>query len=121
MKNKIRKFETGGTRDTDDGKYDYEAFLSPAVIEAYGAYMHLHRKQADGQMRDGDNWQKGFGDQHQSVCVKSLWRHFFDLWKIHRGHKVIDKKDGHEVTLPESCCAIMFNTMAILHNYLFKK
>ena len=39
------------------------------------------------QLRDSDNWQKGFGIEHKSVCMKiPLWRHFMDLWMFHRGH-----------------------------------
>lgn len=117
---KMRTFDTGATRDAADTKPDYEGFLSPLVIESFGAYMHKHRKQPDGNLRDSDNWQKGFGPEHQSVCVKSAWRHFFDVWKIHRGHKVYDSKDGHEVTLEEACCATLFNLFAILHVYLNK-
>ena len=33
---KIRKFKSGATRDTNEGKYDYEGFLHPVVIEAFG-------------------------------------------------------------------------------------
>lgn len=116
--NQIRQFESGATRDADETKMDFEGFYSPLVIESYGRYMHSHRKQADGKLRDSDNWQKGFGENHRAVCMKSLWRHFLDLWKIHRGHKVIDPKDGHEVTLEEACNAILFNVQAILHKEL---
>ena len=111
----MRKFETGATRDEDATKPDYEAFLSPLVVESYGAYMNKHRVQADGQVRAGDNWQKGFGENHQDVCIKSLWRHFLDLWFIHRGYVRKDPKDGHAITLEEACNAILFNVMAILH------
>lgn len=107
----IRKFQTGATRDSENDKYDYEGFLSPEVIEMYGKYMHKHRLQSDGKLRDSDNWQKGFG---LPVLMKSLWRHFLDLWFIHRGHKRIDKKDGHEITAIEAGCAIMFNTMGYM-------
>ena len=87
----MREFNSGATRDSDEGKNDYEAFLSFPVLKAYGDYMNKHRVQADGKLRDGDNWQKGFGDNHCSVCMKSLWRHFLDMWAIHRGYKRIDK------------------------------
>ena len=120
MQNQIRQFDTGATRDAADTKPDYEAFLSPLVIESFGVYMHKHRLQPDGKLRDGDNWQKGFGEKHQSVCMKSLWRHFFQVWKIHRGHKVLDDKDGHEVTLEEACNGVLFNTMGIMHKLLEK-
>jgi len=33
----VRQFETGANRDTDEGEPDYEAFLSPLAIEAFGA------------------------------------------------------------------------------------
>jgi len=118
MKKEIRQFNTGATRDGDAGKFDYEGFFSPLVIESYGNYMNKHRIQPDGKLRESDNWQKGFGDNHFSVCMKSLWRHFMDLWFLHRGHKRFDKKDGHEITKEEACCAIMFNTMAYLHKIL---
>jgi len=29
----IRQFTTGATRDTSDGKLDYEGFISPLVLE----------------------------------------------------------------------------------------
>ena len=115
MKKNIRKFESGATRDVDQNKNDYEGFLSPLVIEAFGDYMTLHRVQSDGKLRDSDNWQKGMP---LSAYMKSLWRHFLDLWKIHRGHEVKDKKDGHIITAKEACCAIIFNTMGYLHESL---
>jgi hypothetical protein len=107
----MREFETGATRDSEDGKNDYEGFLSPLVIEAYGDYMTSHRKQADGNLRDSDNWQKGMS---KDVYTKSLWRHFMDLWFIHRGYRRYDRKDKHEITAKEACCAIMFNVMGYL-------
>ena len=48
----MREFESGATRDTDDGKLSYAKCLSPAVLRRYLEYMDEHRKQADGQMRD---------------------------------------------------------------------
>lgn len=55
----MRHFPTGATRNLDDDKIDFEGFLSPLVIERYGQYMHRHRVQADGILRDSDNWQRG--------------------------------------------------------------
>lgn len=107
----MRKFDTGATRDSDVGKNDYEGFIDPLVIEAYGNYMTKNRVQADGKIRDSDNWQKGMTKQ---VYMKSLWRHFLDLWCIHRGHKRYDKA-GNEITVKEACSAIMFNVMGYLH------
>ena len=104
----MRTFDTGATRDSDDTKNDYEGFLSPTVIETFGNYMTVHRKQADGKLRDSDNWQKGIP---KDAYMKSLWRHFFDLWKLHRGYKC-------NVTVEEACCAILFNTQGYLHEHL---
>ena len=96
MKN--RTFKTGANRNSEDGKYDYEAFFSPLVLEGRAKYMHKHRFLEDGTMRDGDNWQKLFGEDHESVCMKSLMRHVMDLWLEHRGHK---SRDGKEDRGPE--------------------
>ena len=107
----IREFETGATRDTDETKFDYEAFLSPLVLERYAEYMHKYRKQPDGSVRDGDNWQKGIPED---AYMKSLWRHFMDVWKEHRGIKT---KAG----MAEALCAVMFNAMGMLHEQLRDK
>lgn len=112
MSGKMREFKGGATRNSNEGKYDYEGFLSPIVIEAYGKYMNSHRKQSDGKLRDSDNWQKHFGEKHFDVCIKSLYRHFIDLWFLHRGYKRFDKQDGHEVTKEEALMAILFNVIA---------
>ncbi|HUW10156.1 MAG TPA: hypothetical protein VM537_10530 [Anaerolineae bacterium] len=104
----MREFETGATRDSEDGKHDYEGFLSPLVIERFGQYMHKHRKQADGELRDSDNWQKGIP---QDAYIKSAWRHFLDWWMEHRGH---ESREGVE----EAICALIFNAQGYLHELL---
>jgi hypothetical protein len=115
----MRTFSTGATRDDDNDKLDYEGFLSPLVLERYAEYMHSHRKQADGKMRSSDNWQKGIT---LVAYMKSLWRHFFDLWKIHRGYgPVHDKKDGHLLTADEQLCGVIFNASGYLHELLKPK
>jgi hypothetical protein len=108
----IRSFDTGATRDTDEGKYDYDGFLSPAVIHRFGEYMHKHRLQADGALRDSDNWQKGIP---KAQYVKSAWRHFMDWWAISR------KAPVREHDVEEALCALMFNTMGYLHEVLKEK
>ena len=110
----MRNFKGGATRDDNKGKPDYEGFLSPLVIEAYGKYMHKNRLQADGKIRASDNWQKGFGDDHLSVCLKSTWRHFVDLWKEHRGFK---SRDG----IDDAIGGILFNVMAYYHKILIER
>lgn len=105
---KQRQFETGAVRDTDEGKHDYEGFLSPLVVRAYGDYMHRHRYRPDGSMRDADNWQKGIP---LDAYMKSGWRHFIDWWSYHRGYRVQD-------TLTDILCSILFNVSGYLHEHL---
>jgi hypothetical protein len=111
----MRTFDTGATRDSDDDKIDFEGFLSPLVIRRYAEYLHKHRTQADGKLRDSDNWQKGLP---LSVYMKSLWRHFIDLWSIHRGITVRDPKDGHIISMEEALCGNIFNASGYLHELL---
>lgn len=116
--NQIRKFSTGATRDLDENKPDYEGFLSPLVIERYGTYMSSHRKQVDGSLRDSDNWQKGIP---LPVYIKSMFRHFFDVWKLHRGYEAKDFTTGKSYEIDEALCALMFNVSGYLHEYLKAK
>lgn len=98
----MRHFKTGATRNNDEDKVDYEGFLSPLAIEAYGEYMHKAREQDDGSIRDSDNWQKGIPIPEY---MKSMWRHFFSVWKKHRA--------GEDNT--EDLCALLFNVQGYLH------
>ena len=108
----IRKFKTGATRDTDEGKLDFEGFFSPIVIQKYAEYMNRHRKQSDGQLRDSDNWQKGFGKgkKHFITVMKSWFRHFFNVWFLHRGFK------GEE-NMGDALMGSLFNNMSYAHQY----
>ena len=106
----VRTFDTGATRDTEEGKLDYEGFLSPLVLERYAQYMHKHRLHSDGTLRASDNWTKGIP---VPVYMKSLIRHVMDVWLWHRGRRSID--------IQESLAAVMFNTMGMLHALLQKE
>ena len=108
---RMRAFATGATRDTDAGKLDYEGFLSPAVLEAFAAYMHTHRVQSDGNLRDSDNWQKGMP---LDVYMKSMWRHFMDVWKAHRGLPT-------SVDHVEALMALMFNVQGMAYEILMQR
>lgn len=98
----IRSFDTGATRDTAEDKLDYEGFLSPDVLEAYAEYMHINRFQTDGTVRASDNWQKGIP---RDVYMKSMFRHFMEVWNAHRKGKPIR----------QPLCALLFNVMGYLH------
>jgi len=110
---KVREFASGATRDTVEGKFDFEGFLSPAVLNRYAEYMNRHRTQADGKLRDSDNWQKGIP---LSAYMKSAYRHFFDWWASHRKVNSVVKED-----IEESLCGLIFNAMGYLHEYLKDK
>lgn len=101
----MRTFDTGATRNVDITKLDYEGFLSPLALERYAQYLHVHRIQADGKIRDSDNWQKGIP---LPVYMKSMWRHFMDAWKLHRGFRA-------DEDLETALSAIIFNAHGMLH------
>lgn len=104
----MREFETGATRDSDEGKLDFEGFFSPLVLQRYAEYMNKHRVQADGGLRDSDNWQHGIP---KDAYIKSGWRHFMDWWMAHRG---LPSREGIE----EALCALIFNAMGYLFEIL---
>lgn len=111
----MRKFETGATRNSNENKYDYSGFLAPTVIKRYAQYMHKHRVQADGSLRDSRNWQKGIEKQ---VYMESAWRHFYDMWALHEsGEKTITREDGEVVDIEDSICGLLFN----IQGYLFEE
>ncbi len=106
----IREFASGATRDTDEGKLDFEGFFAPGVMFRFAQYMNENRVQSDGNLRASDNWQKGIPrDQY----MKSMYRHFMEVWANHRalqGAVPIAMADEMETAL----CAMMFNVMGYL-------
>lgn len=111
----MRAFTGGATRNPEGDKFDYEGFINPEVLHAYGKYMHAHRKQRDGSLRDSDNWQKGIPLR---AYIKSLVRHTIDLWRMDRGYIVFNPDTGEPHTKEELCAAIMFNVMGYLKETL---
>ena len=114
--NPVRKFDSGATRDTSEGKLEYARFMSPIVLKRFSEYMDLHRKQTDGNLREPDNWQKLFGDKHEDVCMDSLYRHLMDVWLINKGFKSEARED-----IESALCAILFNAQAWLFKVLMDK
>lgn len=104
----LRNFSTGAIRDTASGKHDYDGFVSPLVLEAFGTYMDFNRLLPDGATRDSDNWQKGIP---MPVYVKSGFRHFVEWWREHRGYA------SHEGVV-WALCGLLFNANGYLHEYL---
>lgn len=106
----MRTFDTGATRDSEDGKLDYDGFLSPLTLRRYAEYMHKHRKQSDGKIRASDNWQKGIP---LAAYMKSLWRHLIQLWANHR-----NPRESYKSEMEDALCAIIFNASGYLHELL---
>ncbi len=100
----MRTFETGATRDQNEDKLDYKGFLSTIAIRHFAEYMHSHRKQADGSMRDSDNWKKGIPVE---AYEESLTRHVFEwLEALERG----DRQKAFDIAP-----AIWFNLQGWMH------
>lgn len=110
----VRTFDTGATRNLDADKLDFEGFLSPSVLYAFAEYMHKNRFQADGTLRDSDNWQKGIP---LDAYMKSMHRHFMEVWYAHRDGR--GAWEDPKLTC-EALCALMFNVQGYLHEMLKK-
>lgn len=99
----MRQFDTGATRDTDEGKLHFKGVLSPLALNRFATYMEKHRIQADGSVRDPDNWKKGIP---LDTYMDSLLRHVFELWADWETKKFLPD---------EVLCAIFFNIQGLLH------
>jgi hypothetical protein len=109
----VRRFETGATRDTDEGKLDYEGFFSPRVLRRRAEYMQEHAVQADGESRTSDNWQKGIPTE---AYMKSLIRHVFHAWEIWRYAQLERFGEMHSSKeLEDALCAVCFNAEGLLY------
>jgi hypothetical protein len=101
---------TPGTRNEETNKLDPEGFYSPLVIRRFSEYLHKHRKLETGEVRASDNWQSGIP---RDVYMKSLWRHFLDMWLHHRGYHSVANED-----LEDAICALIFNAQGYLFETL---
>ena len=110
----MRDFDNGATRDTDEGKLDYIKALSPIVLRRYVEYLAKHRVQADGILREFDNWKQGIP---VDVYRSSTGRHFMDDWLLSEGYKTKDNH-GPVEDIEEVLCAELFNIMGRLHEII---
>ena len=110
----FRQFETGATRDADNGKLKYEGFISPLAEKRFAEYMHIHRKQTDGSLRAPDNWQKGIP---LDAYADSLVRHVQDFRLHHDGFS----DEAVDPDIESVLCAIRFNVDGYLFEILKKK
>ena len=111
----MESYTRGATRTACETKIDPEGFFSPLVMLRYSEYMHKCRVQADGTLRDSDNWQGGIPLWRY---MKGKWRHFLDTWLMHRGYKKVTTEG---LNLQDCLCAELFNTMGYLHVVLCKE
>jgi hypothetical protein len=105
----MREFESGATRDDAEGKLSYFKALSPLVLQRYVQYLGKHRRQADGKLRDWDNWKKGIP---LDAYMDSLLRHTVDLW-LSRDHTELDAEEIEDLV-----CAVLFNAQGMLFEML---
>jgi hypothetical protein len=105
---RMERYITGATRSEDGERIDPEGFISPFVLRRFSDYMAVHRRQADGQLRASDNWQKGMPKDRY---LKSLLRHVMDLWIAWRGGSA-------DESMEDLLCACLFNVQGMLHEML---
>lgn len=110
----MRQFDTGATRNDDSGKVDFEGFLSPTALQAFGRYMHKNRHLPDGSMRASDNWQSGIP---LDSYMKSMLRHLMDVWLIHRSRS----EEARTCSMEEALCGLMFNVHGYLHEITVRR
>ena len=106
-----REFDTGASRNSNEGKHDIEAFNNPLVDDSFNTYMHKHRLLEDGTLREGDNWQKGIPFEELN---KSLQRHNLDVRLQARGYKT-------DEDFLESLNAMKFNVNGMILQLLEAK
>ncbi len=102
--NKIFEFDSGAVR-TSEPMFDPEGFMSPVVIRAFSIYMEKHRTQANGNIRNSDNWQKGMS---KARYMRSMTRHWLDVWTEWRSPSCSQEK------LLDCLCALFFNVQGMM-------
>lgn len=103
----IREFETGATRSPLGEKLCYSGFMSPIAQKRFAEYMHINRKQSDGQLREPDNWKKGIPIKSY---MDSMSRHYQDVWLHMDGHSGEATED-----METALCGLFFNVQGLLH------
>jgi hypothetical protein len=105
-----RTYDTGATRDTEEGKLRFHAALSPYALAALVDYMRRHNNQAH---RCEENWKQGMPLEDY---LGSDIRHTVSWWTLH------DSIAGAGTLLPEqltalidALCGDLFNAFGYLH------
>lgn len=94
----IRRFESGATRSSSDGKIEQYGFRHPLVEHSFGKYMKVHQVQENGERRTSNNWWCGWSED---ISIQSLVRHVEDLQAIQAGLYVYKVKgfDGENTVV----------------------
>jgi hypothetical protein len=108
----MRTFESGATRDTADGKLNYAGFLSLTALKQYAKYMNMNRLQSDGNIRDADNWKKGFP---MESYVESSFRHYLEWLGYHQSDNRTPEMNNAGIA---AVCGLLFNAMGYLNEWL---
>lgn len=109
----MRAYGTGATRDNNTNKLSYLKGLSSQVLQRYLEYLGEHRVQADGKLRDWDNWKKGIPLKDY---MDSLDRHTHDAVRAFQGLPVPEN-----ASLEDLLCAVIFNASGGLFELLVAK
>lgn len=102
----VRIFDGGATRSPLGDKLCYSRFMDARVVKRYCEYLHKHRVQADGNVREPDNWKNGIP---QASYMDSMHRHFMDVWLHNQGHTSEMAED-----IETALCALIFNAQGML-------
>ena len=103
----MRQFESGATRDSNEGKLAYIHFMSPHVLTEYCSYLERHRETPNGK-RGADNWKAGIPIP---VYMESMHRHVHEAWT--------QFEEGRDIEL-DTISAIIFNAMGMMYERLRK-
>ena len=98
-------YPSGATRDSEEGKLDYQGALSIEVLDSFVQYMDRHREMSPGSFRGMGNWKQGMP---WARLMRSLTRHHFAVWR----------NDGQKL---DDLHAVLFNTMALIYQQLTKE
>lgn len=105
---KVRKFDTGATRNDDTGALEPWGFSSALVEKTFSEYMNQHRIQGDGELRPSDNWRRG-------IPVDAYWhslsRHILDFRLLYEGFG----QEARTQDMIDALCGILFNTQGLIY------
>lgn len=105
----MRAFDTGATRNVETDP-DIYGFTSPLALGLFAEYMHANRTQADGTIRDSDNWKRGIP---LDSYIRSMRRHLQDLTLHHDGYGHLARED-----IEAALGGLMFNIQGYMHEFV---